>query len=58
MGVNLATFIVWFFDYKFVYSSTMTLSIFVLALEILPPVVLFNSVLLKKAASKIESMEL
>jgi hypothetical protein len=57
-GVNLATFIVWFFVYKFVYSSTMTLSILVLALEILLPILLFNFVLLKKASYKIESLEL
>ncbi len=56
--INFATFITWSFIYKLTYNSTIALSILVLALEVLLPILLFNSVLLRKAASKIESLEL
>jgi hypothetical protein len=56
--INLATFAAWFFVYKFSYSLNIALSILVLALEVLLPILLFNSILLKKAVSKIESLEL
>jgi hypothetical protein len=56
--IRLTTFTAWFFVYKFSHSLNVALSILVLALEILLPILLFNSVLLKKASSKIESLEL
>lgn len=57
-GIYLATLIVWYFVYKLVCNFPKALSILIFALEVILPILLFNSVLLKKMVSKIENLEL